>query len=300
VGDRVTVAEPDWQGQRGAIAEVWPRHNQLERPPVANVDQALLVCSLTDPPLNVHQISRFLVALESAGLKVLPCLSKADLLPVEDQQAWCDRLRDWGYQPTVISVYAGTGLSALQAQLQNCTTVLAGPSGVGKSSFLQVMAPSVEVRVGSISERWRRGKHTTRHVELFELPSGGFLADTPGFNQPTLTCRPEQLIECFPEGRMRLADHHCQFKDCLHRDEPNCVVRGSWERYDHYLTFLEEAITYQTQLQQSKNPEAKTKRKYTASGTVSDEPLLDFKRHRRTARRTQLQSLEQLYEETEE
>jgi ribosome biogenesis GTPase / thiamine phosphate phosphatase len=299
-GDRVRIEEPDWLGQRGAIAEVLPRTRVLERPPIANVDQALLIFSLADPPLDRYQLSRFLVALESTGLRVIPCLSKADLVEEIQKHDWCTRLQHWGYEAKVFSTYTTEGTQEITHQLQHHLNVLAGPSGVGKSSLVNTIAPNLALRVGAISDRWRRGKHTTRHVELFALPNGGLLADTPGFSQPTLHCSPAQLIHYFPEGRSRIAAGTCQFKNCLHRDEPNCVVRGDWERYEDYLEFLAEVTVQQHQLQHTKNPEARTKRKLSAGGMIQDEPLLDQKRYRRTSRKTQVQSLDKLYEEAQD
>jgi ribosome biogenesis GTPase / thiamine phosphate phosphatase len=297
VGDRVIVEEPDWQGRRGAIAAVCPRTSELQRPPIANADQALLVFSLADPVIDPHQLSRFLVAIESTGLQVLLGFSKTDLVSTQVQDEWCDRLRQWGYDVLLISTYAGAGLQELQSHLQHHITVLAGPSGVGKSSLINALIPSLDLRTGEISERWRRGKHTTRHVELFDLEAGGFLADTPGFNQPTLTCLPEQLIEYFPEGRELLRAETCRFNNCLHRDEPGCVVRGDWERYSDYLTFLDEAIAHQAQLQQTRNPETRTKLKSKTSGTEQHEPKLETKRYRRQSRRSQVQDLDKLYKQ---
>jgi ribosome biogenesis GTPase / thiamine phosphate phosphatase len=297
VGDRVVIEEPDWQGQRGAIAQVLPRRSHLERPPIANADQVLLVFAMADPVIDVYQLSRFLVALEETHLQILIGLSKADLVSPKEQQMWCDRLQAWGYTAIPLSIYTGVGVEAIRHALEHKITVLAGPSGVGKSSLINTLAPDLTLRVGGISEHWRKGKHTTRHVELFELPNGGLLADTPGFSQPTLNGSPEELIYHFPEGRDHLAHHQCQFANCLHRDEPNCAVRGDWERYGDYLGFLEEAIATQTQRQQTRNPEARTKRKTTRTGIESDEPLLDQKRYRRTSRKTLQQSLEKLYDD---
>jgi ribosome biogenesis GTPase / thiamine phosphate phosphatase len=300
VGDRVTIEEPDWQGRRGAIAEVLPRRSELERPPVANADRVLLVFAMADPAIDVYQLSRFLVAIEGTHLQILIGLSKADLVSTEERQVWCDRLLTWGYSAIPLSIRTGIGIESIREQLQNKITVLAGPSGVGKSSLINTLAPDLTLRVGEISEHWRKGKHTTRHVELFELPDGGLLADTPGFSQPTIHCLPEELIFHFPEGRSRLAAHTCQFTDCLHRDEPNCVVRGDWERYGDYLGFLDEVTAAQTERHQTRNPEARTKRKTNRMGADNDEPMLEFKRYRRTSRKTQQQSLEKLYDDLQE
>jgi ribosome biogenesis GTPase / thiamine phosphate phosphatase len=300
VGDQVLIEEPDWTGRRGAISEVFPRRSELERPPIANADQALLVFSVADPVIDTYQLSRFLVALEGTGLQIVPCFNKADLVSAQEQQQWHDRLQAWGYSACAISVHTGAGLAQLQEILQHKITVLAGPSGVGKSSLINALAPDLALRVGAISDHWRRGKHTTRHVELFELPEGGLLADTPGFSQPTLNYLPEQLIHYFPEGRSRLNLDNCQFKDCLHRNEPGCVVQGDWERYPDYLEFLEEGMVYQTQLRQSRNPESRTKLKSNRSGSETYEPKLETKRYRRTSRRAQQQALSRICEEAQD
>jgi ribosome biogenesis GTPase len=300
VGDRVVVEEPDWAGGRGAIAEVLPRKNQLDRPTIANVDQILLVFAVADPPLEPYQLSRFLIKAESTGLHVALCLNKSDLITLEQQTKINQRLIAWGYQPKFISVYEGINIDDLAESLKQQTTVLAGPSGVGKSSLINALIPNVNLRVGEISGKLARGRHTTRHVELFELPKGGLLADTPGFNQPDLDCTPEELASYFPEIRERLAIASCRFSDCLHRNEPGCVVQGNWERYQHYLEFLEEAIARQTQLNQQADPESTVKAKTIKQGQTQYEPKLESKKYRRASRRTQLQELEQLYEESEE
>lgn len=297
VGDRVEVEEPDWMGQRGAIAQVLPRQTELVRPPVANVDQMLLVFALADPPLDPQQLTRFLITAESTGLEVRLGLSKCDLVTPEQQAEWTGRLQQWGYTPTLLSLVSNQGLDTLRTQLTDRTTVVSGPSGVGKSSLISSLIPAAELRVGAVSERWGRGKHTTRHVELFELPGGGLLADTPGFNQPSLECQPEHLIDYFPEARQRLEVGACQFHNCLHRHEPNCVVRGEWERYPYYLALLEEAIAYSSDRTNSSDAESTAKLKYNQQGEAYYEPKLRTKRYRRPSRRTQQQTLQSLYEE---
>jgi ribosome biogenesis GTPase / thiamine phosphate phosphatase len=289
VGDRVEIEEPDWQGNRGAVSAVLPRHSLLDRPPVANADQILLVFALAEPTLDPHQLSRFLVKAESTGLQVQLCLSKSDLVAIADQQQWHQRLADWGYQPAFISIYQNWGISELATQFEQKITVVSGPSGVGKSSLINRLIPDAKLRVGEVSGKLARGRHTTRHVELFALPTGGLLADTPGFNQPEVDCHPEDLARLFPEVCQRLAASSCQFSDCLHRDEPDCAVRGDWERYEDYLTMLEEAIAFQQVLERSRSAESNLKLKSRRQGQQEYEPKLESKKYRRPSRRTQQQ-----------
>lgn len=299
VGDRIVVEEADWVSKQGAITHVFPRRTELDRPPIANVDQILLVFALAEPTLEPIQLSRFLVKAESTGLAVCLGLNKGDLVSPAEQQAWGDRLQEWGYTPLIVSVYKSQGLDALQTQLKDKITVVSGPSGVGKSSFINHLIPAVDLRVGTVSGKLGRGRHTTRHVELFTLPNGGLLADTPGFNQPDLDCTPKELAHYFPEVRRRLEQAHCQFSNCLHRNEPNCAVRGDWERYDHYLVFLEEAIAYQAMLDRTGTAESTVKQKIRQAGQAETEPKLASKKYRRPSRRTEKQALQDLYQDTD-
>lgn len=295
VGDRVLIEEPDWLDARGAIAEVKPRSTELQRPPVANAELILLVFALEEPSLDPWQLSRFLVKAESTALEICLCLNKADLITTEQQQQWQDRLTTWGYSPTFLSVAQGKGIASLLARIAGKITVVAGPSGVGKSSLIDAFIPSINLRVGKVSGKLQRGRHTTRHVELFELPEGGLLADSPGFNQPDLDCLPRDLAQYFPEARARLQQANCQFSDCTHRDEPNCVVRGDWERYEYYLDFLEKAIARQDSLQQQPDPESNLKLKVKRSGKSQYEPKLKTKKYRRTSRNVKNQNLQDIY-----
>ena len=295
VGDRVRIEEPDYSDGRGAIAEVCPRKTELNRPPVANAEQIFLVFALEQPSLDAWQLSRFLVKAESTELDLCLCLNKTDLVTPEQQQSWAQRLEKWGYSPLFFSVATGSGFQKLRARLKHKITILAGPSGVGKSSLINLLIPAIEQRVGEVSGKLQKGRHTTRHVELFELPDGGLLADTPGFNQPDLDCDPADLARYFPEARMRLEQGNCQFNDCLHRDEPNCVVRGEWERYEHYLKFLEEAIARQEALGQMRDEESTLKLKVKASGQLQYEPKLESKKYRQRSRREKHQALQDIY-----
>jgi ribosome biogenesis GTPase len=300
VGDRVEIAEPDWAGGRGAISQVLPRRSELDRPPVANVDQILLVFALAEPNLEPYQLSRFLLKAESTGLEIVLCLSKSDLVTAEEQQQWSDRLQQWGYLPQFISMRQSLGLLDLTTHLSQKITVVSGPSGVGKSSLINRLIPIADLRTAAVSGKLGRGRHTTRHVELFELPGGGVLADTPGFNQPELDTLPEELAHYFPEIRQRLELKRCQFNDCWHQAEPNCAVRGDWERYEHYLTFLTEAIARQQALGKIADPEATMKSKTNRQGHQQDEPKLESKKYRRPSRRVQQQALQHLSYDLEE
>jgi ribosome biogenesis GTPase len=300
VGDRAVVVEPDWDDQRGVISDVFPRDTELDRPPVANANQLVLVFSLAQPLLDPMQLSRFLVKAESTGIDLCLCLNKKDLVSAEEREEWTHRLQGWGYSPFLISVETGEGLDALQQQLQDKITILAGPSGVGKSSLINRLIPQAGLRVSAVSGKLQRGRHTTRHVELFGLPEGGLLADTPGFNQPDLNCEPLALAYYFPEARERLAQENCQFSDCLHRDEPNCVVRGDWERYEHYLEFLEGAIAQSMEREQITDAEDSLKLKSKGSGEHRYEPRLERKKYRRDSRRQRNQDLQELCKEIED
>lgn len=336
VGDRVVVEEPDWNDNTGVVSQVFPRQTELNRPPVANADRILLVFALTEPDLDPASLTRFLVKAESTGLEVSLCLNKCDLVTKEELEHWRDRLSGWGYQPMFISVRSGLGIykeaandsqnevsainqnlpgkidnsllhspqgggfapsSSIQTHLQGKITVICGPSGVGKSSLINQLIPDLNIRVNAVSGKLGRGRHTTRHVELFDLPGGGLLADTPGFNQPALECDPSELPRYFPEARHRLTLGTCQFSDCSHRSEPNCVVRGDWERYEYYLQFLEEAIVRQQQEQNSSSAEASLKQQTKSDGTQQYEPKLQTKKYRRSSRRVQHQSLQEMCEE---
>ncbi len=300
VGDRVRVEEPDWVDGRGAIADVLERTTELDRPPIANANQIFLLFALAEPELDPMQLSRFLVKAESTGLGVCLGFNKSDLVDAHTQAAWGDRLKDWGYTPLVFSMLEQEGIEAIHHHLKGRMTVVSGPSGVGKSSLINALIPSVELRVGHVSGKLGRGRHTTRHVELFELPTGGLLADTPGFNQPDLDMAPAALAQCFPEVRQRLAHQSCHFSNCLHRDEPNCAVRGEWDRYSHYLSFLDEAIAHHERLNRQGDEETTQKVKMGESGEFRLEPKLESKRYRQPSRRTQRQSLQHLYRDLDD
>lgn len=279
VGDRVTVAEI--YGDRGVITAVADRDNYLARPAIANLEQIILICALAEPAPAPWQISRFLVHCQSAGVPVVVGFSKADLVSANFRTAWIDRLGTWGYSGLAFSTVTGEGMTELRSILRAGISLITGPSGAGKSSLLNSLIPSLSLSTGEVSQRSKTGKHTTRHVELFALDEQTLIADSPGFLQPELQCAPQDLAYYFPEITDRLLEGSCQFPDCGHRDEPNCIVRGDWERYDHYCTWLEELESADP----TALPQQQYKQKSAKEGNYRREVLLS-KKQRQESRRT--------------
>ncbi len=243
VGDRVRLEGVDPLAARAAVAAVAPRINLLRRPPVANVSRVLVVASLAEPALDPSQLSRFLLSAEACGAAAVELvLSKADLVSPASLAAWRERFADWGYRARAVSTRSGEGLEALRSGLAEGEgiSVLCGPSGAGKSSLIKALRPDLELRVAPVSGRLRRGRHTTRHVELFALKSGMLLADTPGFNRPELPADPAILASLFPELRTRLAAAACRFRNCRHLGDPGCAAGTDWSRFPDYRQCLGE------------------------------------------------------------
>jgi ribosome biogenesis GTPase len=243
VGDRVQVEGIDWIERRGAIAAVAERGSLLPRPAVANVSRVVVVVALEQPSLDPLQLTRFLLTAEATGAAVELVLTKADLLSPEQRQFWQQRLQAWGYEPLLVAAPQGLGLASLRQRLARPgISVLCGPSGVGKSSLINALLPELELRVSAVSGRLQRGRHTTRHVELFPLGPAALLADTPGFNRPDLPVDPAALGPLFPEIRGRLGQACCRFRNCLHQGDPGCAVGDGWDRYSLYRSCLEAAL----------------------------------------------------------
>lgn len=246
VGDYVTFqADND---KEGYIMEVQTRKNELIRPPIANVDQAILVFSAKEPDFSTLLLDRFLAIVEASGIEPLICISKIDLLDSRTRAEVDGYARDYraiGYEVLLISSETEEGIKQLRPYLAGKISVFAGQSGVGKSSLLNAIQPDLDLKTNGISSHLGRGKHTTRHVELIET-SSGLVADTPGFSSLDFTgIEMEELSALFPE--MRRLSPDCKFRGCLHINEPKCAVKTAADagdipayRYNHYEQFIQE------------------------------------------------------------
>ena len=243
VGDIVFVESIDYKNKRAVISEVEPRKSFLKRPAVANVTLVSICISLEEPSFDMEQVSRFLLTAECVDIEPLIILTKIDLISESDLILYMNKVKNWGYECIPVSIKNPQSIDVLIERFKTTKlTVLAGPSGVGKTSLINYLIPSVSLPTSSVSKKLKRGKHTTRHVELFSIGNGSLLADTPGFNRPEIVCKPSDFAYLFPEFRIRLTKSRCKFRDCLHRNEPGCVIDKDLERYPFYRETLEEII----------------------------------------------------------
>ncbi|MBM7692315.1 ribosome biogenesis GTPase [Peribacillus deserti] len=246
VGDEVVYqAEND---KEGYVLEIKDRYNELVRPPIANVDQAILVFSAVEPNFSTVLLDRFLVLIEANHIKPLICITKMDLLEETAKKTIDKYVEDYskiGYPVLATSSVTQEGIEMLLPYIEGQTSVFAGQSGVGKSTLLNALRPELELKTNDISQHLGRGKHTTRHVELIHI-GDGLVADTPGFSSLEFTnVEVEDLNFCFPD--LLEISENCKFRGCVHDKEPKCAVKAAYEsgeippyRYDHYLEFLQE------------------------------------------------------------
>ncbi|MBR6396932.1 MAG: ribosome small subunit-dependent GTPase A [Lachnospiraceae bacterium] len=239
VGDNVLFDE-------GLITDIDDRKNSLIRPAVANVDQALVIFASMSPEPNLNLLDRFLVMMETQEVPVIICFNKNDLVDEKVTENLTKIYKKAGYKVLSVSVKKNEGVDELKNLLMGKTTVLAGPSGVGKSSFINLVAPSAGMETGSVSEKIKRGKHTTRHSELFYVCEDTYIMDTPGFSSLYIEELDEKdLKDYFPE--FKPYEDSCRFLSCIHIGERDCAVKDAVEtgqiepsRYENYKLIYEE------------------------------------------------------------
>ncbi|WP_281526195.1 ribosome small subunit-dependent GTPase A [Intestinibacter bartlettii] len=246
VGDFVKISVVDEDNKKGVVEEIQERKTELVRPPIANVNKALIVFAVKNPTPHLSLLDRFIVLAERENLEIVIILTKIDL----DDDNTFEKIKNiyepCGYKVIGVSNLENKNIDKVKEELKDNTVVFAGPSGVGKSSLLNQIDSNFQLKTGDVSDKIKRGKHTTRHAELFELKFGGMVADTPGFSSLTLDDIEDiDLKDYFIE----FEDHDdCKFGSrCIHQNEPNCAVKEAVEkgeipkeRYESYIQLLNE------------------------------------------------------------
>ena len=246
VGDNVEITVLNEEEKEGSVTSILPRRNSLIRPAVANVDQAFLIFAMENPKPNFLLLDRFLIMMEQQKIPVVICFNKKDVGEKEEMEKLYEIYTGCGYRVVLSSTYEGEGMDEIHEILKGKTTVVAGPSGVGKSSITNCMQGEVQMETGEISKKLKRGKHTTRHSQVIPVEKNTFLVDTPGFSSLYLIdMKEEELRDYFPEFVMY--EPQCRFQGCMHIHEPGCAVKKalsegkiSQQRYDNYLALYEE------------------------------------------------------------
>lgn len=246
VGDDVEIDIISEEKKTGNVAAILPRKNALIRPAVANVDQALLIFAAASPNPNFNLLDRFLVMMGRQDVPVILCFNKCDLITEEQKQEIEAIYEASGCKILFVSAKKELGLKELQEILEGKTTTVAGPSGVGKSSLINLLAPEACMETGEISKKIERGRHTTRHAELIQLKGDGYIMDTPGFSSLYLPeMEKEELQDCYPE--FAAYEPYCRFQGCSHISEPDCGVKEALSegkihpvRYENYCQLYGE------------------------------------------------------------
>ena len=246
VGDNVEITVLNEEEKEGSVTSILPRRNSLIRPAVANVDQAFLIFAMENPKPNFLLLDRFLIMMKQQEIPAVICFNKKDVGEKEEMEKLYEIYTGCGYRVVLSSTYEGEGMDEIHEILKGKTTVVAGPSGVGKSSITNCMQGEVQMETGEISKKLKRGKHTTRHSQVIPVEKNTFLVDTPGFSSLYLIdMKEEELRDYFPEFAMY--EPQCRFQGCMHIHEPGCAVKEalsegeiSQQRYDNYLALYEE------------------------------------------------------------
>lgn len=246
VGDGVELDVLDTEEQLGNLVDILPRKNSLIRPAVANVDQALVIFSMAAPKPNFLLLDRFLVMMERAGIPVRVCFNKKDLADEDELELLNQTYSGCGYEVLLTSALKEEGILKMLDYLRGKTTVVAGPSGVGKSSLTNLVQSQIQMETGEISRKLGRGKHTTRHSQLILVEKDTYLVDTPGFSSLYLEeMEKEELRDYFTE--FGAYEGRCRFAGCSHIHEPGCAVKEALDagrisrlRYDDYVELYNE------------------------------------------------------------
>ena len=245
VGDRVELEIIDETGRKGVINSIYPRKNQFIRPPIVNVDTFVVVFAASKPKPNLVLVDKFLVMAEMHGVEAVICINKSDLVSRDELDEYRN-VYDGIYPVIAVSARTGEGMDELKKAISGKTAAFAGPSGVGKSTITNVLVPHANMETGSISEKTKRGRHTTRHAEIFKAEGGGRIFDTPGFTSfEIMEADEDSLMHYYPDIEHFSGD--CYYDNCRHLKEPQCAVREAVNegnihkrRYESYAANMEE------------------------------------------------------------
>lgn len=246
VGDDVEIDIINREEHTGNVVKILPRKNELIRPAVANVDQAVVIFAAARPAPNFNLLDRFLIMMEYQHIPAVICFNKMDLAKQDELDKLRKAYETSGYEIVFTSAEAQSGIEQVRKLLKGKTSTVAGPSGVGKSSLINLLAPEANMETGAISEKIDRGKHTTRHAELIPIERGTYIMDTPGFSSLSVEFyEKETLGTLFPEFEQY--EKYCRFNGCSHISEPDCGVKDALHegkisqiRYDDYVEIYEE------------------------------------------------------------
>lgn len=246
VGDNVEIDTEGASKGEGVVTAILPRYNELIRPAVSNIDQAIIIFAAAEPTPNLNLLDRFLIMMQKQNVPTIICFNKSDIVTDDDMSKLAKIYQQSGYKVICSSTLLKKGISEFYELLIGKTTVLAGPSGVGKSSIINIIQPEANMETGSVSEKIKRGKHTTRHSELISVDKDTYIMDTPGFSSLYINeIDKDELKDCFIE--FHEFDNECRFIGCTHVNEPECAVKKAVQdniighhRYNTYVELYEE------------------------------------------------------------
>ena len=253
VGDEVGIDNIDLKSKRAVITSLKKRKNLLVRPSVANISNIYIIFSVEEPALNLSQVNRFLISAESMGVEVSLVLTKCDLISDTKRSFLIDKFEKWGYKAITLNLEKSDDFHKLLAELkQNECSIFTGPSGVGKTTLLNTIIPGLQKSTATVSNKIKRGKNTTRNVELFSISNQSYIVDTPGFNMQPIKINISVLPNLYSEIYKQLIDEgiKCKFRNCLHLNDEGCNLNKSFERYSFYKEMIESSKSHYYQNQE--------------------------------------------------
>ena len=253
VGDEVGIDNIDLKSKRAVITSLKKRKNLLARPSVANISNIYIIFSVEEPELNLSQVNRFLISAESMGVEVSLVLTKCDLISEKRRSFLIDKFGKWGYQAITLNFQKSDYFKDLLVDLKKkeCS-IFMGPSGVGKTTLLNMIIPGLKNSTAPVSNKIKRGKNTTRNIELFSISNKSYIVDTPGFNMQNLEVDVRFLPNLYSEIYKQVIDEgiKCKFRNCLHMNDEGCNLDKSFERYSFYKEMIESSKSHYYQNQE--------------------------------------------------